>query len=915
MESTNESEAAQPTENENQPKQQHGVASTAGGRDDAKFARRTSEGKRRKRPVKTEEELCRELFDLIDVDLGGEIDPNEMERFMRIVDPTAPPAVVQEVLNIADEDKNGVVDFSEFVDLALGGYFGEPPSILLEKYKGGLVRVERRGGWERYLKALPKPEDIPHIEARHVINKRTVDYLRRTANPVTLFKQMFDTMDTDADGCLSHEEMARMVKIVLPDAKPSLVQAVIRSADKDGNGDIDFEEFQIAVEEGSFGIPAEELLPKIQRGLKRLKDGRQEIDTKAALQEPPADEVLLAMDQVRQMQYEAAEKRKTTKLNDEEQTRIRLRSRLVNFYARHNPEKVREADISKVVNTTIERNIHEDDLFRSLYRKYNLDEAGEPIEEESDWDASSSEEIDEEALTEEERHQLEIKRKQKEEYRRIKKEEILHKAVQQQIQKEAREERQRSKAAREKFLNDWKTEEERKADDIHQKAMAEKAEADLKIKLAEDAIHRGLNRRAWLDALGEAKQQRFEERCIKLEKKKLFKRTREAVYAERKNLERSLLMLERERNLQVKYSQRLRMIEVLIDSQNEKSEKNKPPIEATQLEFSTIQAEVDKLKSNLKETQIKRDQFSRMYTSNRQYSITLQEITDSMLEELQERKESIKTLRQDTLDHLRKTKEGTLRDVTELEDALDSSLETLQASLKHCEEKRLQDMYTRKVKESDITLQLLSHKEHCDKEIGILKERLLELYPSLIRDAASLIGKRGAPQAKYKSVKSTRDSSKDRDSETVASLELWKPKDIVTDRSGGTVDEFSGILSIKHGSVFDMAGHVFLGDGGPPATPCEALPSSIFDAARSGSVGSLWDLETPLDFSSSDDLLFPFTVGTLRRWIVRTERGATLEVTIHSRPAKAHRATPTPTPDRKTARRIDVTPNPPPSIA
>ena len=98
-------------------------------------------------------------------------------------------------------------------------------------------------------------------------------------------------------------------------------------------------------------------------------------------------------------------------------------------------QQVREDHIDPLVEATIKKNVDEDDLFRSLYRKYHLDESGEPIEDSvsSDWDASSDEDIDESQLSPEELQKVHARRERKENYQRQKREEAQHKAAAKQV--------------------------------------------------------------------------------------------------------------------------------------------------------------------------------------------------------------------------------------------------------------------------------------------------------------------------------------------------------------------------------------------------------------------------------------------------------------------------------------------------
>ncbi|PAV78281.1 hypothetical protein WR25_19229 isoform A [Diploscapter pachys] len=58
---------------------------------------------------------------------------------------------------------------------------------------------------------------------------------------------IFVSMDDDGSGTISSSEVAKMLAGFGCDVSPKVVQAVMRSSDKSGDGEIDFEEFLAAV--------------------------------------------------------------------------------------------------------------------------------------------------------------------------------------------------------------------------------------------------------------------------------------------------------------------------------------------------------------------------------------------------------------------------------------------------------------------------------------------------------------------------------------------------------------------------------------------------------------------------------------------------------------------------------------------
>ncbi|VDM77992.1 unnamed protein product [Strongylus vulgaris] len=74
----------------------------------------------------------------------------------------------------------------------------------------------------------------------------------------TIYK-IFVSMDDDGSGTITANEIAQMLYGFGCDVSPKVVQAVMRSSDKSGDGEIDFEEFLAAVT-SKIKLSAEELV-------------------------------------------------------------------------------------------------------------------------------------------------------------------------------------------------------------------------------------------------------------------------------------------------------------------------------------------------------------------------------------------------------------------------------------------------------------------------------------------------------------------------------------------------------------------------------------------------------------------------------------------------------------------------------
>ncbi|CAO4370190.1 unnamed protein product [Caenorhabditis nigoni] len=86
-------------------------------------------------------------------------------------------------------------------------------------------------------KCKAKCENIDELAKRYEVSKQEVE---------KVFK-IFQLMDDDGSGTISSSEVAKMLNELGIDVSPKVVQAVMRSSDVSGDGQIDFEEFLAAV--------------------------------------------------------------------------------------------------------------------------------------------------------------------------------------------------------------------------------------------------------------------------------------------------------------------------------------------------------------------------------------------------------------------------------------------------------------------------------------------------------------------------------------------------------------------------------------------------------------------------------------------------------------------------------------------
>ena len=94
------------------------------------------------------------------------------------------------------------------------------------------------------------------------------------------------------------------------------------------------------------GMTAEEMMPAVNKAIKRIKDKgltgkigefEEEEDTTGPDTHQTKEDAEAAL---RQLQEAAVQRKETMRVNAAQRKKKRLRSRLVDFYARHEPDKV-----------------------------------------------------------------------------------------------------------------------------------------------------------------------------------------------------------------------------------------------------------------------------------------------------------------------------------------------------------------------------------------------------------------------------------------------------------------------------------------------------------------------------------------------------------------------------------------------
>ncbi|EDR09945.1 uncharacterized protein LACBIDRAFT_318309 [Laccaria bicolor S238N-H82] len=130
----------------------------------------------------------REAFSLFDKDGDGTITAKELGIVMRSLGQNPTEAELQDMVNEVDKDGNGTIDFEEFLDMM----------------------------------------------SRNAVDENAEEEMR----------QAFLVFDKDGSGQISKSELKQVMRSLGEYLTDQEVEEMIREADGDGDGEIDFQEFQ-----------------------------------------------------------------------------------------------------------------------------------------------------------------------------------------------------------------------------------------------------------------------------------------------------------------------------------------------------------------------------------------------------------------------------------------------------------------------------------------------------------------------------------------------------------------------------------------------------------------------------------------------------------------------------------------------
>merc|ERR1711871_1905151 len=146
----------------------------------------------------------KKLFAVGDVNGDGVLQPEEMSRLLELSGFNLAPSQVAAIVDEADVNKDGVIEYDEFVPVAIG--------ILQARLRTGAP-------------TMPKIDDVPPAMLERY------------------FKKLFAIADTNGDGVLQPTEFRRLLELSGFNLSASQVNELVSRADTNNNGVIEYDEF------------------------------------------------------------------------------------------------------------------------------------------------------------------------------------------------------------------------------------------------------------------------------------------------------------------------------------------------------------------------------------------------------------------------------------------------------------------------------------------------------------------------------------------------------------------------------------------------------------------------------------------------------------------------------------------------
>jgi len=217
------------------------------------------------------------MFDKFDTDGSGGLDEREFVHACALMGLSFPQTDLVMMFRTADEDGSGQIDVDEFTDLMKDLRWKRMELLTLGLWEGGRAEVDMGGigmmhNWEEQQKWLQD-----QIETGQGLSRAGDVHTHADAKKKKMFRArlrtLFDEVDIDHSGALDMDEMRRALSSFGLSFTDDTVREMVKFCDKDGNGDVDYNEFEEAIldiffnRDGRGQVPGSEWKYKVMQSL------------------------------------------------------------------------------------------------------------------------------------------------------------------------------------------------------------------------------------------------------------------------------------------------------------------------------------------------------------------------------------------------------------------------------------------------------------------------------------------------------------------------------------------------------------------------------------------------------------------------------------------------------------------------
>jgi len=205
-----------------------------------------------------EDEEMKRIFDELDIDKSGKIGKAELKAALLKVKPEATDELVEKLIKHYDTDGDGELSLKELqapaVKLNAAGMPMTELEIQMEQLLNGTANLAEgaKDAKKSAVKTRRRSRDLEaQLDGMSEGQKGLHQLIRSRRNSKDFneeeIRRIFDEIDTDKGGKLDKAELLAAFQKAEPTATEKQVEEMIKYADKDGDGQVDFKEFYDAL--------------------------------------------------------------------------------------------------------------------------------------------------------------------------------------------------------------------------------------------------------------------------------------------------------------------------------------------------------------------------------------------------------------------------------------------------------------------------------------------------------------------------------------------------------------------------------------------------------------------------------------------------------------------------------------------